>query len=90
MNWQNELERWLKPFLNGLGNKTLRRMCPAYITGLIGPGDRKSVQPMAASVDAISYNRFTTLLARASGTARHSKRRCGSRPMISSSASKRG
>ena len=23
-------------------------MCPAYIAGLIGPGDRKSVQPMAA------------------------------------------
>jgi len=23
-------------------------VCPAYIAGLIGPGDRKSVQPMAA------------------------------------------
>jgi hypothetical protein len=22
-------------------------MCPLYVSGLIGPGDRKSVQPMA-------------------------------------------
>ena len=30
-----------------LGHKARRRMCPLYVTGLIGPGDRKSVQPMA-------------------------------------------
>src|SRR6202008_3594543 len=45
--WKNELERWLKPFLDRLGHKTRQRMCPLYIAGLIGPGDRKSVQPMA-------------------------------------------
>jgi SRSO17 transposase len=28
-------------------HKTRRRMCPLYVTGLIGAGDRKSVQPMA-------------------------------------------
>lgn len=33
-------------------------MCPAYIAGLIGPGDRKSVQPMAARSDEISYDRL--------------------------------
>lgn len=38
--WQADLERWLAPYLEGLGNKTRRRMCPAYIAGLIGPGDR--------------------------------------------------
>ena len=38
---------------SGLGHKTRRRMCPAYIAGLIGPGDRKSIQPMAARSDAI-------------------------------------
>ncbi|MBC2651077.1 IS701 family transposase [Novosphingobium flavum] len=58
MEWQNDLEHWLEPFLKGLGNKTRRRMCPAYIAGLIGPGDRKSIQPMAARVDAISYDRL--------------------------------
>jgi SRSO17 transposase len=46
-DWEGELGRWLKPFLDGLGNKARRRMCPLYVAGLIGPGDRKSVQPMA-------------------------------------------
>ena len=46
--WEVELARWLKPFLDRLGHKARRRMCPLYVTGLIGPGDRKSVQPMAA------------------------------------------
>jgi len=44
---EDELERWLKPFLDRLGHKTRQRMCPLYVAELIGPGDRKSVQPMA-------------------------------------------
>ncbi|MDR3564140.1 MAG: transposase [Negativicutes bacterium] len=54
-DWQNYLEQWLAPYLDALGNKTRRRMCPAYVAGLIGPGDRKSIQPMAARVDTVSY-----------------------------------
>src|ERR1700674_5584615 len=46
-DWEDELGRWLKPFLDRLGHKARRRMCPLYVAGLIGPGDRKSVQPMA-------------------------------------------
>ena len=42
-----ELERWLEPFLTRLAHKTRRRMCPLYTAGLIGPGERKSIQPMA-------------------------------------------
>ena len=57
-DWQGDLERWLEPYLQGLGNKTRRRMCPAYIAGLIGPGDRKSIQPMAARVSEVSYDRL--------------------------------
>jgi SRSO17 transposase len=34
-------------FLDWLGHKARRQMCPLYVSGLIGPGDRKSVQPMA-------------------------------------------
>jgi SRSO17 transposase len=45
--WEEALQRWLKPFLDHLGHKARRRMCPLYVVGLIGPGDRKSVQPMA-------------------------------------------
>lgn len=55
-DWQADLERWLAPYLEVLGNKTRRRMCPAYIAGLIGPGDRKSIQPMAARSDVIAYD----------------------------------
>src|SRR5213594_4785269 len=46
-DWEGELGRWLKPFLDRLGHKARRQMCPLYVAGLIGPGDRKSVQPMA-------------------------------------------
>src|SRR2546421_5457042 len=47
LDWNEELGRWLKPFLDRLGHKARRQMCPLYVSGLIGPGDRKSVQPMA-------------------------------------------
>lgn len=33
-DWHRDLEQWLEPYLQELGNKTLRRMCPAYIAGL--------------------------------------------------------
>src|SRR6266481_7027939 len=46
-NWENDLESRLKPFLDHLGHKARRRMCPLYVAGLIGPGDRKSVAPLA-------------------------------------------
>ena len=46
-DWREELGRFLKPFLDRLGHKARRQMCPLYVSGLIGPGDRKSVQPMA-------------------------------------------
>lgn len=57
-NWQVDLERWLTPFVAALRHKTRARMCPAYIAGLIGPGDRKSVQPMAARTDTVSYDQL--------------------------------
>src|SRR5262249_22291084 len=54
-DWRAELGRWLKPFLDRLGHKARRQMCPLYVSGLIGPGDRKSVQPMAARVALGEY-----------------------------------
>jgi SRSO17 transposase len=33
-------------------------MCPAYVAGLIGPGDRKSIQPMAARGSGVSYDQL--------------------------------
>jgi SRSO17 transposase len=46
-NWSAELRTWLAPFLDQLRHKARRQMCPVYVSGLIGPGDRKSVRPMA-------------------------------------------
>ena len=37
------------------GHKARRQMCPLYVSGLIGPGDRKSVQPMAERVALGEY-----------------------------------
>src|ERR1700690_21571 len=57
-NWEDELRGWLKPFLDRLGHKSRRRMCPLYVAGLIGPGDRKSVQPMAERVAPGDYDQL--------------------------------
>src|SRR5213596_2012232 len=46
-DWKEELGHFLKPFLDRLGHKARRQMCPLYVSGLIGPGDRKSIQAMA-------------------------------------------
>jgi SRSO17 transposase len=61
--WEDELERWLKPFLACLGHKARRRMCPLYVSGLIGPGDRKSVQPMAARLAPGDYDQLHHFIA---------------------------
>jgi len=61
--WEDELARWLEPFLDRLGHKTRRRMCPLYVAGLIGPGDRKSVQPMAARLAPGDYDQLHHFIA---------------------------
>src|SRR3954452_14658824 len=61
--WEDELERWLKPFLDRLGDKTRQRMCPLYVAGLIGPGDRKSVQPMAERLATGNYDQLHHFIA---------------------------
>ena len=48
--WEDELERWLAPFLERLRRKAQRRWAPFYLKGLILPGERKSIEPMAARV----------------------------------------
>src|SRR5256886_6754 len=56
--WEVELGRWVKPFLDRLGHKARRQMCPLYVAGLIGPGDRKSVQPMAERLAPGDYDQL--------------------------------
>lgn len=55
-DWRPELERWLEPFLVRLGHPSRRTMCPLYIAGLIGPGERKSIQPMAERLELGGYD----------------------------------
>jgi SRSO17 transposase len=56
--WNGDLERWLAPFVARLGHKARRRMFPLYVEGLIGPGDRKSVEPMAARLAPGDYDQL--------------------------------
>jgi SRSO17 transposase len=55
-DWREDLERWLEPFLSCLSHPARRRMCPLYVAGLIGLGDRKSVQPMAERLGLRSHD----------------------------------
>jgi SRSO17 transposase len=49
-DWQTEFETWLAPSLDRLGRREQRRWAPVYLQGLIGPGERTSVAPLAARV----------------------------------------
>ena len=56
--WNDELMQWLEPFLMRLGHKRRRQMCPLYVAGLIGPGERKSIEPIAARLAPDRYDRL--------------------------------
>lgn len=62
-DWRGNLSRWLQPFLKGLRHPARRAMCPLYVAGLIGLGERKSVQPMAARAEGVSYDRLHHFIA---------------------------
>jgi SRSO17 transposase len=57
-DWNAALTEWLKPFVEKLGHKKRRQMCPLYVAGLIGPGDRKCIEPMAARMAPERYDRL--------------------------------
>jgi SRSO17 transposase len=44
-------ERYLERFHEGIGHADRRWPLEAYLTGLLLPGERKSVEPMAAQFD---------------------------------------
>jgi SRSO17 transposase len=56
--WTEEITQWLEPFLARLGHKRRRQMCPLYVSGLLGPGERKSIEPMAARLVPDRYDRL--------------------------------
>src|ERR1700683_589384 len=48
--WEQSFDRWLEPFLTAFGHKVRRKWAPIYVRGLLMPGERKSVEPLAARV----------------------------------------
>lgn len=62
-DWRVDLKRWLAPFVAALRHETRARMCPAYVAGLIGPGDRKSIQPMAARAAGVNDDQLHHFIA---------------------------
>src|ERR671926_699215 len=57
-DWQAVLAAWLAPFLDHLGHKPRRRMGPLYVAGLIGPGERKSIEPIATRLAPGDYDQL--------------------------------
>src|SRR5918998_3297832 len=53
-----DLDRWLVPFLDALGHKKRRTWAPLYLGGLMGPGERKSLQPMAARLGLSGHDQL--------------------------------
>jgi SRSO17 transposase len=62
-DWKEELGHFLRPFLDRLGHKARRQMCPLYVSGLIGPGDRKSIAPMAERLALGEYDQLHHFIA---------------------------
>jgi hypothetical protein len=55
-------------------------MCPVYVAVLIGAGDRKSVQPMAARDGEVGYDQLHHFIASGVGTPRRLIRPCSPKP----------
>jgi SRSO17 transposase len=64
-DWREELEGWLEPFLAALGHEKRRRWAPVYLRGLLGPGGRKSLQPMAARLGLRGHDQLHHFVASA-------------------------
>ncbi len=60
-----DLDRWLAPFLAALGHKKRRTWAPLYLRGLMGPGERKSLQPMAARLGLRGHDQLHHFVASA-------------------------
>src|SRR3954451_6376661 len=62
-HWREELDGWLEPFLAVLGHRKRRSWAPAYLRGLLGPGERKSLQPMAAGLGLKGHDQLQHFVA---------------------------
>src|SRR5215217_257507 len=58
-----DLDEWLTPFLTVVGRKTRRTWAPLYVRGLLGPGERKSLQPMAVQLGLGGHDQLQHFIA---------------------------
>jgi SRSO17 transposase len=58
-----DLDAWLAPFLEVMGRKTRRTWAPLYLRGLLGPGERKSLQPMATRLGLSGHDQLQHFIA---------------------------
>ena len=61
--WLDELEAWSEPFLEALGHPARRHWAPYYLRGLLLPGERKSVQPMALRLGLPAHDQLQHFIA---------------------------
>src|ERR687885_166610 len=58
-----DLDVWLTPFLAVLDRKTRRTWAPFYVRGLLGPSERKSLQPMALQLGLGGHDQLQHFIA---------------------------
>src|SRR5215217_3701934 len=58
-----DLDEWLTPFLEVVGRKTRRTWAPLYVRGLLGPGECKSLQPMALQLGLGGHDQLQHFIA---------------------------
>src|SRR5215207_5785626 len=58
-----DLDHWLEPFLGVFGHKKRRTWAPLYLRGLLGPSERKSLQPMAACLGLSGHDQLQHFIA---------------------------
>src|SRR4051812_48531296 len=58
-----DLDTWLEPFLAALVHRKRRLWAPLYLRGLLGPSERKSLQPMAASLGLSGHDQLQHFIA---------------------------
>jgi SRSO17 transposase len=61
--WQAAFAQWVEPFLAALPRCTHRKWAPKYMEGLLGPGERKSIERLADQVAVGDYDQLHHFLA---------------------------
>ena len=56
--WEHEFVEWMAPFWAALRDRRRERWAPVYVRGLLGSGERKSIEPLAARTAPADYQQL--------------------------------